>query len=241
MNAGTADAAQFEPTRWSVVLRARAEESAVRRRALEELGRAYWPPLYAFLRRSGRGTEDAEDIVQELFVRLMDGTLLANAHPARGKLRTLLLAALRQVDADAWRRAGAQKRGGGKELVRLDTRAAEAWVVADSAPDASPEEMFDRTWATAVMDRAWARVRLDYGTPERAALFAELAPRLSGETNGTLAAAGQRLGLGEDAAKKALSRLRRRLAEALRAEVAETVGSRGEVQDELRHLLSLFS
>ena len=232
--------APFEVTRWSLVLRARGSDDEERRAALEQLCRAYWYPLYAFLRRSGRGREDAEDLAQEFFVRLLDGRLLGAADPARGKFRTLLLSSLQQVDADAWRAAHAQKRGGGMVIVAIDSELAEERFLADKSEGGSPELAFDRAWAAAVMERAWARLRESYA--EKAALFAELAPRLSGAAvPGTLAEAGARLGMSEDATKQAMSRMRQRLGEALKAEVAETVGSPDAVQQEMRHLLALFS
>lgn len=234
------DNVNFEQTRWSLVLRASGGDDAARRAALEQLCRAYWYPLYAYLRRSGRGVEDAEDLAQEFFVRLLDGRLLGAADPARGKFRTLLLSALQQADADAWRTSNAQKRGGGIVVVAIDSEFAEERFLADKSEGGSPELAFDRAWAAAVMERAWERLRESYA--ERAAIFAELAPRLSGAAaTGTLAEAGARLGMSEDATKQALSRMRQRLGEALKAEVAETVGSPDAVQQEMRHLLALFS
>jgi DNA-directed RNA polymerase specialized sigma24 family protein len=231
----------FEPTRWSLVLRAAAVDSTRRRAALEDLCRAYWYPLYAFLRRSGRGREDAEDIAQEFFARLLDGRLLAGADPAKGKFRTLLLAALRKTDADAWRTSSALKRGGGAVAVPIDGDFAEKRFLADESEGGLPELAFDRAWAAALMERAWARLREKYTTPEKAAQFAEFAPRLSGGGGtGTLADAGARLGMSEPAARQAIARLRQKFGEVLRAEVAETVGSREAVQEEMRHLLSLF-
>ena len=230
----------FEQTRWSLVLRARAGDDAQRRAALEQLCRAYWYPLYAYLRRSGRGLEDAEDLAQEFFVRLLDGRLLGVADPARGKFRTLLLSALSQVDADAWRAANALKRGGGM-LVPFDSELAEERFLADKSEGGSPELAFDRAWATAVMERAWVRLKESY-PGDKAAIFAELAPRLSGgAVEGTLAEAAANLGMGDVAVRQAMSRMRQRLGEALKAEVAETVGSPEAAQQEMRHLLALFS
>ena len=124
---------QFEPTRWSHVLRARAEDSAHRRVALEELCQAYWYPLYAFLPRSGRGMEDAQDLVQEFFARLLDGQLLEKADPARGKFRTLLQFALKHLDADTYRAGRAEKRGGRVEIVSFEAAHAEERWQADTS------------------------------------------------------------------------------------------------------------
>ena len=237
----TEQPAKFEATRWSLVLRARGSDDAERRAALEHLCRAYWYPLYAFLRRSGKAVECSEDLTQEFFVRLLDGRVLGAADPARGKFRTLLLSALSQVDADAWRAAHAQKRGGGMVVVAIDSEFAEERFLADKSEGGSPELAFDRAWAAAVMERAWARLKECY-LGDKAALFAELAPRLSGApVEGTLAEAAARLGMGEVAVRQAMSRMRQRLGEALKAEVAETVGSAEAVQQEMRHLLALFS
>lgn len=240
MNNQTGTADTFEPTRWSLVLRSREEDSVVRRKALGELCAAYWYPLYAFLRRSGRGVEDAQDLAQDFFARLMDGTLLAGANPKKGKFRTLLLAALKNMDANAWNAARAQKRGGGAEVVPLDAGLAEDRWLAEPAGIAA-DAAFDRAWANTVMDRAGAQLQAEYVTGGKAALFSELFPRLNGGSAADgLAAVAERLGMTEAAVKMALSRMRPRYADALRAEIAQTVGSRGDVQEELRYLLTVF-
>ena len=233
----------FEPTRWSLVARARGADERERRRALEALCTAYWYPLYAFLRRLGRTEPDAEDLVQDFFTRLLSsGGALESADPARGKFRTLLLTMLRHLDTDAHRAAGRLKRGGGTESIPLDCALAEVQWQVDSSLAGSPEAAFDRAWAAAVMRRAGERLRAEHAEPEQAALFAELAPRLTGGAgDGGLAAVAARLGRSEAAVKMALSRLRRRYAEAIRAEVAETVGSREEIEGELRYLLSAIA
>lgn len=233
-------AALFEPTRWSLVLRSREENSAVRRRALGELCAAYWYPLYAFLRRSGRGAEDAQDLTQDFFARLLDGALLSTATPAKGRFRTLLLAALRNLDANAWNAAQAQKRGGGVEAVPIDVAMAEdRW---QAEPEGVPAEAaFDRAWANTVMDRASTLLQAEYAKAGKAALFSELFPRLNGGiVPDSLAAVAERLGMSEPAVKMALSRMRPRYADALRAEIAQTVGSHGDVQEELHYLLTVF-
>ena len=228
----------FEQTRWSLVLRARAGDEAGRRAALESLCRAYWYPLYAYLRRAGRGVEDAQDLAQEFFVRLLDGRLLSAADPARGKFRTLLLTALHGQDVNAWRAAGAAKRGGGI-VVPLEG-AEEKWLV-DSSREGAPDAAFDRAWATTVVDRASAALQAEFAAAGKAAVFAELFPRLSGgRSEEGLRKIGERLGMSEAAMKMALSRMRQRFADALRAEITETVGSRGDLQEEFRYLLSLF-
>ena len=144
---------QFEQTRWSLILRARSEDDAARRQALEDLCRAYWYPLYAYLRRSGNSTEDAQDLAQDFFARLMDGTLLSAAEPAKGRFRTLLLATLKNLATNTWRATQRQKRGGGVEIISLDIAMAEDRWQAEPA-GGPPEAAFDRAWAHTVIDRA---------------------------------------------------------------------------------------
>lgn len=139
-------------------------------------------------------------------------------------------------------RPSAPRNGAGTtKRVPLDQALAENWWQSEAGGDLSPERSFDRAWAVAVMDRAVHRLRAEHEGTEKATLFAELAPRFTGGCDDGLAEVGRRLGLSEGAVKMALSRLRRRYADALRAEVAETVGSRGDVAEELRYLLALFS
>lgn len=221
-------------------MRARGADESARRRALGEMCEAYWYPLYAWLRHSGRPQQDAEDLAQEFFVRLMDGRLLGAADPARGKFRTLLLTALHGQQVNAWQKEGAQKRGGGSAN-RIPLEGAEEKWLADASRDGAPDVAFDRAWAVTVADRASLALQADYTAAGKAAVFAELFPRVTGgrSTDG-LREAGLRLGLTEAAVKMTLSRMRQRFADALRAEIAETVGSQEDLQEELRYLLALF-
>lgn len=209
--------------------------------ALAGLFLSYWHPLYTFMRGMGRSREDAEDVVQEFFVRLMDGRLLASVTPERGRFRTMMLACLRNLDADFQRGRTAQKRGGGAEHVSLDFQDAEAaWRrVADGG--LTPEAAFDRAWAQALVELAGRRLREEFAEAGKEVLFTELFPFVTGgEGAGDFAAAAARLDLNEKAARVALSRLRRRYSAAIRAEAAQTVGSDDE-QDELRYLLGIFT
>ena len=210
----------------------------LRSQVLEALCAAYWYPLYAFLRRSGRGVEDAQDLTQEFFARLLDGRLLAGADPAKGKFRTLLLCAMQHMDANFYEAARAQKRGGGLTVPLEDSHAEELWLQ-DAAAEGTPEMAFDRAWADTVMDRATLRLRAEYA--DRTALFGELFPRLSsGGAEDGLSAVAARLDMSGPAVKMSLSRMRRCMGDCLRAEIAETVGTRGDVEDELRYLLRSF-
>ncbi len=231
---------KFEATRWSVVLRSKEENSEVRRRALGDLCAAYWYPLYVFLRQSGRTPEDAQDLTQDFFLQLMNGSLLAGAAPEKGKFRTLLLAAVKNLDANAWTAARAQKRGGRAEIIPLNVAMAEdRWQL--EAPGVTVDVAFDRAWANTVIDRAGARLQAEFIAAGKVELFTELFPRLNGgHASDGLAAVAVRLGMTEAAVKMALSRMRPRYADALRAEISETVGTYDDVQEELRYLLAVF-
>lgn len=236
-----AKAVLFENTRWSVV-RAAAQSGTGADVALSWLCKAYWIPLYAFLRRSGRSKEDAEDVVQAFFARLQSGELLNSAAPERGRFRSFILTALKNLERDIRRSETALKRGGNAAFVPLDVALAEERWQVDYGASASPEAAFDRAWAGALMERAAGRLREACVADGKEAHFLEFFPRISGSaTDETLAESARRLGITEAAAKMVLSRFRRRYAEAIRAEIAETVNSREEEADELRYLLASFA
>ena len=221
-------------------MRAAAGDDVRAREAMTWLFKNYWHPLYTFMRGTGRTKEAAEDVVQEFFARLLDGRLLTSVTPERGRFRTMMLASLRNLDTDFRRSEVAQKRGGGVEHVSLDFEDAEAaWLrVADEA--LTPEAAFDRAWAQSLVELSGRRLRAEFEAAGKGALFAALFPFVTGGA-GEFAAAAARLDMNEKAARMALSRLRRRYTAAIRAEVAETVGSHDDEQDELRYLLDNFS
>lgn len=223
------------------MLRSRDEASSgVRLRAMEELCRAYWYPLYAFLRSSGNAVHDAQDLVQGFFQSLADGRLLSAAAPEKGRFRTLLLLGLKRFAANEATRERAWKRGGRVETIPLDEALAEERWQEHADLMAEPEAAFDRAWAVAVMEGALARMREEYEAPERRALFDALAPRLTGTADERLGDIAGRLGMSEAAVKMALSRMRRVFGHALRAAVADTVVGEAEIQEELRYLLLQF-
>ena len=202
----------------------------------------YWHPLYTFVRGTGRTKEAAEDLVQEFFTRLLDGRLLTSVKPERGRFRTMMLASLRNLDRDFHSSQQAQKRGSGVEHVSLDFQDAEAaWLrVADDA--LTPEAAFDRAWAQSLVELAGRRLQAEFEAAGKGALFAALFPfATGGEGAEDFSAAAARLDMKGATARMALSRLRRRYTAAIRAEVAETVGSHEDEQDELRYLLDNFS
>jgi RNA polymerase sigma-70 factor (ECF subfamily) len=225
---------QFQATRWSVVLAAAGDADA----ALAALCRAYWFPLYAFIRRQGVAPHDAEDLTQGFFAHLLGKGALAHVDRAKGRFRTFLLASLKHFLADERDRAHAQKRGGGQPAISLDACAAEERYALEPRDELSPDRLFDRRWAVAVIEQALARLDAEYAAAGKSELFAELKPLLTGG-GGTrpYAEIGATLGMNEGAVKIAVHRLRQRYRAALRAEIAETVGSAEDVEAELRYLL----
>lgn len=232
----------FATTHWSVVLAAGEETSAGSTQALERLCSTYWKPLYAYVRRYGHDTHEAEDLTQEFFARLLARESISVADPARGRFRTFLLSSLQNFLRNEWKRAQREKRGGGKPVLSLDAKRAEAEYSLEPVDDLTPERLFERRWAMTLLEQVLARVRADYKAAGTMALFDELKDYIWGEQNTTsYAGMGTRLGMSEGAVKVAAHRLRRRYRELLRDEIAQTVAHPQEVDDELRHLISIIS
>ena len=231
--------AAFATTHWSVVLRAGDQNAPESQQALESLCRAYWYPLYAFVRRRGYSPPQAEDSTQEFFARLLSGSGLAGVSQEKGRFRTFLLAAMKHFLADEWDAATRLKRGGGREFLSWDALEPEARYSLEPESNASDEKMFDRQWALALVTEALTRLREEAkrdGTLDR---FDVLKPYLvSAAVENTYAAAATKLGLSEAAVKSAIFRLRRRYGEILREAIANTVASPDEVEDEIRHLFA---
>jgi RNA polymerase sigma-70 factor (ECF subfamily) len=230
--------AEFAATRWSLVLSAHAGEPEAAERALEELCRTYWYPLYAFVRRQGRDADEADDLTQSFFARLIEKRWLAAATPEKGRFRTFLLTALSHFLANEWVREHRLKRGGGHRFVALDAATAEERYLLEPAETATPEVLFERRWALTVLENAFAALEAESRATGRHELFHALRPHLSGDPDAaTFAATAPGLGLSEGALKVAAHRLRRRYGELVRAEIGRTVDDDPATVDlELRHL-----
>jgi RNA polymerase sigma-70 factor (ECF subfamily) len=228
----------FPATQWSVVLAAGGGESPPAARALDSLCRAYWVPLYAFVRRSGYASADAEDLTQQFFARLLAGEGLRTADPSRGRFRTFLLTSLQRFLVSEWRRGQALKRGE-SQLIRVDPARAEE-LIGLASTGRSPEIEYDRQWADQVLRQALTRLSEEYTADGKARLYEQLRGQVWGvpEASGTDLAA--ELGLTEGALRVAVHRLRRRFRELLRSEVAATVAGEADVDDELRYLAGLL-
>jgi RNA polymerase sigma-70 factor (ECF subfamily) len=230
----------FRTTRWTLVRAAGGAPSSERRSALESLCTAYWPPVYAFVRRQGAAPVQAEDLTQAFFARLLEKDGLRMADPERGRFRSFLLGALRHFLSNEEDRERALKRGGGRALLSLDSttvQGLENGLHLEPAADLSPEREFERAWAVAVLARARKRLAEEQAQAGKSAQWHALEPHLSTtDERGHGAELAQRLGISENAVRVALHRLRRRFGELVREEVRETVGP-GEVEDEVRQLL----
>lgn len=227
----------FLSTRWSVVLDVGGQDPARVREALETLCSTYWYPLYAFVRRRGVDAEEAQDVTQGFFARLLEHRDLAGLDPARGRLRAFLLVSLKHYLANHRDQQRAQKRGGRHESLPLDMSGADERYGLAAPPALSPERLFERAWALALLERVLASVRERYEGRDRGALFEELKGTLTGEQPvGGLAAVGERLGMTEGAVKVAAHRLRERYRTTLRSEVAGTLEDPAQVEDELQDL-----
>ena len=234
-------ARSFHTTHWSVVLEAGGSDGSART-ALETLCRNYWYPLYAFVRRRGYDTHQAQDLTQEFFTRLLASESLKTAQPERGRFRTFLLGALKNFLANDWRDAHRLKRGGGAEFLSWDELDPERRYALEPADRASAESLFDRRWAQAVVSGALARLEAELrreGTAER---FVALKVFLQGDGEAdSYASAAARLGLSEAATKSAIFRMRRRYGELIREEIAQTVATPAEVEAEIQYLIALLA
>lgn len=231
-------AASFATTRWSVVLRAGGESSREAETALGQLYETYWYPLYAFIRRQGHSPEAAQDFVQEVFLRFIEHNQLASVAPERGRFRSYLLTAVKHLLASDWQRQNRVKRGGGAPVVALDALAAEERYRIEPSDASTPERLYDRRWALALLDRVFGRLRAEWSEAGKGAMFDGLRSFLSGDDTAGYAEAGAAIGLSEGAARVTVHRLRQQYRELLRDEIAQTVDGPEKVEEELRHLLA---
>ncbi len=238
---GTSHPEWFATTHWSVVLSAGKKNLSQASEALEKLCRTYWPPLYSYVRRQGHGAEDAQDLTQAFFAKLLEKNFWARADRKKGQFRNFLLTALRQFLSDERDRARAAKRGGGVPLISIDEEAVEEKFLEGLDQNLSGEQQFDRQWARAVLDQARARLRKECVDSGKSAFY-ERVNLLGDKEEGaaTYSKIAEDVGMSVSALKSAVSRLRERYAELVREEVAQTVSSTAEVDAEIGYLLSVI-
>lgn len=234
-------AARFPTTRWSRVLAAGGSDTAGKE-ALAALCAAYWYPLYAFARRSGREADRALDITQGFFARLVEKNDLVAVDRSRGRFRSWLLASLKHFMANEWDRERAQKRGGHLEAISFEAAGAEERFAREAPRENDPELLFDHQWAVRLIERSVAALEERCRTSEERAVVDVLAPYLAGrEIDGEYERLAADLQTTPGALKTRLSRLRERFWMLVRAEVAETLENPEEVDEELRHLIAVLS
>lgn len=230
----------FPNTRWSIVLAAAQPDSPDSVEALETICRAYWHPLYLYVRRCGHKPLDAQDLTQEFFRRLLEKGWLADADRSKGRLRTFLVLALKHFMANEWRRASARKRGGSLASVPLDTAFDEFHELADVT--LSPDEIFDRQWALTLLDLTIKKLQAEFAAAGKADDFERLKSCLMSE-HGAIdySAIAQELGVNPGAARVAVHRLRKRFRRLYREEISQTLAPGADLDEELRHLAAALA
>ncbi len=232
----------FATTHWTVVLAAGKQSTPQSDRALEELCRAYWFPLYAYVRRRGHTKEDAEDLTQAFFARFLEKNYLAGLSAERGRFRAFLLASLKHFLANEWDKSQRQKRGGKVTHLSLNWQTADTQFQVAATAEPSPDKAFDREWAVALLAKVIERLQAECEAEGRGNQFAELKIFLSaGKGELSHAAAAQKLGLEETAVRVAVHRLRKRYRQLLRDEIAQTLADAADVDEEMRALFGAFS
>jgi len=232
----------FVTTHWSVVLTAGHNDTPRAQAALANLCQTYWYPLYAYVRRRGHSPEDAQDLTQEFFARLLEHNWVGRADQQKGRFRSFLLSAMNHFLADEWDKARAQKRGGGVPPVPLQFDTAETRYGHEPVDKTTPEQNYERRWALTLLDRVLQRLRSEYEQDGKSELFTALHPCLVGDrTAQPYAELAVKLGVNEGTVKSAVHRLRQRYRQLLRDEIAQTVANPGEVNEELHHLFAALA
>ena len=235
-------AGRFATTHWSVVLQAGQPGAPGYQQALETLCRGYWFPLYAYLRRHGYDSHQAEDYTQAFFCRVLEKQVLRLADSKRGRFRSFLLATLKNFLADERDRARAQKRGGGRKLLSIDFNEAENQYALEPAVRLSPEKLFDKSWALTVLERTMACLKTELARKNKKELFDHLKIYLTAEKGSIpYRDTAAELNMTEAAVRTAVHRLRRHYRKSLRDEIAQTVATEDQIDEEIDDLFAALT
>jgi RNA polymerase sigma factor (sigma-70 family) len=230
----------FVTTQWSVVLEAQGSSPAAKQ-ALEKLCRTYWRPIYSFVRREGRSVEDAQDLTQSFFARLLERNDFNAVRREKGRLRSYLLVSLKHFIINERQRAMSVKRGRGQAMVSLDEIVTRERTDPEPSDALTADRIYERRWALTVLEQVLERLAHEYETAGNAALFDRFKKLLSDESQEiSHAQIASEMGMTENAVKQAYHRFRLRYRELLRGEIANTVAAPGDVEDELRHLITIL-
>jgi RNA polymerase sigma-70 factor (ECF subfamily) len=233
-------AAQFTTTHWSIVVEAQGE-SAAAQEALEKLCRIYWRPIFSFVQRQDTGPQEAEDLTQAFFADLLEHRSLTAVRKEKGRFRSYLLGALKYFLADERRRTMAIKRGKGQRLIPLDELRSDERVEMEPTDPVTAEQIYERRWASTVLERVLGLLKNEYGVSGNAVLFDSLKQLLPDEPGApSQANVAAQLGMTENAVRQAFYRFRQRYQSILREEIAQTVATPADVEDELRHLIAVI-
>ena len=232
---------RFNETHWTTVLAA-GQKNSQAKEALQKLCRTYWYPLYVFVRRQGHGKHDAEDLTQEFFARLLTRNDLATVDREKGKFRSFLLASMKHFLANEWDKAQAKKRGGGKQILSINVQDFESKYAMEPAHAITPDKLYDRRWAMTVLEQVMAKLRKEMRAEGKMDQFEQMKIFLAGSKGDVhYSKVAENLGISEIAVKTAVHRLRKRYRLLLIAEIANTVETKQDVEQELRHLLAALA
>jgi RNA polymerase sigma-70 factor (ECF subfamily) len=220
----------------------RDSDPALTAAAMQSLCESYWLPLYSYVRHRGFSAEDAQDITQDFFARLLEKNTVAKAQQSRGKFRSFLLGSLKNFLSDEWDKSRAQKRGGGVVPCSLEFADGERTYKLEPASNVTPEQIFERRWALTLLEKVLQRLQQEYQSAGKGDVFASLSPCLAGERTALpYAELAERMGITESAVKSMVHRLRGRYRTLLRLEIGDTVASVEEIDEELRYLFEVLS
>jgi RNA polymerase sigma factor (sigma-70 family) len=237
----SAVAGRFDTTHWSLVLAAGQRGTGESAAALERLCQSYWLPLYAYVRRRVSDVHDAQDLTQAFFERLLEKNYLADADPRRGQFRVFLLTAFKHFLSKEWEKAKAQKRGGGRSPISLDFSTGDSQITLQPAGGLTAEQMYERQWVITLLSCVMQRLEREFEKVGKRSQFERLKDFIvSTKKDTTYADVASELGMTESAARMATSRLRRRYRQLLREEIAQTVSSPEDIDDEINSLFTTF-